>query len=257
MNWEITADRLEARDTPAPERARRRQDAVGHFARKVSHDLNNFATVIRTYGELLLAELPTDSRAHADVQEMHRASEAMVEYLERVARFGKSGAGKARMVDVDTVVRDAVCALDDEQADHSSIPIRVVGESGARAFVDSHWFGDVIQELLRNAREASAPGQTVTVTTSLCFDGSRASCADLSLADVPPMLLITVADDGPGFADVVSANAEDPFVSTKGDERGAGFGLALASAFARQFRGQLERARVDGRTYVSLGLPSA
>lgn len=256
MNREITADRVEARDTPPLERSRRRQDAVGHFARKVSHDLNNFATVIRTYGELLLADLPPGGRAYEDVMEIHRAAEAMVDYLERVARFGRAGNAQARVVDVDALVHEAVFSLERSHVDVATVPIDVVASTGARIEVDTVWFVDVMHELLRNAREASPSGHAVTVTVSLRFAPSGPASADVSAVENRPAVMLTIVDDGPGFAESVSAHPEDPFVTTKQDERGAGFGLALASAFARQTHGQLERARVNGQTFVSLVLPS-
>ncbi len=256
MNREITADRVEARNSPAAERTRRRQDAVGQFARKVSHDLNNFATVIRTYGELLLADLPANSRAHADVLEIHRASDAMVDYLTRVARFGRVATSQARVVAVDALVREAVFALDHTAATAATIPVQVASETGARVHVDSVWLVDVIHELLRNAREASPRGHVVTVAASLRFASTVAASADVTDVDIRPQYVLTIGDDGPGFADAVAAHPEDPFVTTKLDERGAGFGLALASAFARHAHGALERTRVNGRTFVSLVLPS-
>lgn len=255
MNRDITADRLDARDMPAPERARRRQDAVGHFARKVTHDLNNFATVIRTYGELLLVDLPAGSTAHADVLEIQRASDAMVGYLARVARFGHASSADAKLVAADALVREAVTALDVGLADLAIRPIDVHAETHVYLRVDRVWFVDVVLELLRNAREASPRGRT-TVTTSLRFAPSIAESADVSAVEVRPEYVLTVADDGPGFADAVATYAEDPFVTTKLDERGAGLGLALTSAFARHAQGRLERSRVDGRTLVSLVLPS-
>ncbi len=257
MNREITADRVDARDAPPLERSRRRQDAVGHFARKVSHDLNNFATVIRTYGELLLADLPPGGRAHDDVLEIHRAAEAMVDYLKRVARFGRAGNAQARVVDVDALVHEAVFSLELLHVDLATIPIDVVASTGARIEVDSVWFVDVLHELLRNAREASPSGHAVTVTLSVRFAPSVPASADVSPVESRPAVVLTIADDGAGFAESVSAHPEDPFVTTKHDERGAGFGLALASAFARQAHGQLERTRTNGQTLVSLVLPSA
>ena len=254
MHTELLADHHEASHPTPVVYGRRRQDALGHFARRVSHDLNNFATVMRTYGELLLADLPPGSSAHADVSEIHRASEAMVAYLCRIAQFARASDAETRAVDADALAHAAVLALDDDQVTRATIPVHIRGTTGARVQVNGAFFIDVVVELLRNAMEASPLGHAVTLTTSLRGTGSS---GDATAAIFEPQLLVlTVADDGPGFAPSVSSNAEDPFVTTKHGVRGAGFGLALASAFARESRGRLERTRVDGRTLVSLVLPT-
>lgn len=224
--------------------ARQRQAALGLFARKMTHDLNNFATVVRTYSELLQAELPRGSSVHADATEIHRAADAMVAYLQRMVHFARATNARADVIDADAAAHEALQAF--TQSTHNSAELRLVlvGTTGVRIHVDRAWLTDTITALVCNAREASASHQTVTVTLTM-----RAS------ASIAPLFVLTVADHGAGFETSVSANAEDPFVTTKRGERGAGFGLANASAYARAAGGHIERERVNGETRVSLVLP--
>ncbi|MFO0094965.1 MAG: hypothetical protein ACK54K_11750, partial [Gemmatimonadaceae bacterium] len=76
-------------------------DTLIRYARQLSHDLNNFTTVVRTYSELLLTELPAATSTHADVAEIQRAAESMVQYLQRVTRFARASSMRRSPVAVD------------------------------------------------------------------------------------------------------------------------------------------------------------
>lgn len=206
------------------------------FARKVSHDLNNFSTVVRTYSELLLSDLPQDSPTYADVAEIQRAAESMVQYVQRVTRFSRAGNIKRTTVSVDTAVQDA---LDQFSA---RVPSRAVvreGTTGASVHSDALWLRDMVLELLENAHEAAPPGTVVRV---------RTHAADGHVA-------ISVEDEGPGFADAVRETACEPLMTTKNGLRGAGMGLSLASAFAGAMAGSLAIERTASHTSVTLQLP--
>jgi signal transduction histidine kinase len=211
--------------------------ALALFARRLSHDLNNFAAVIRTYSELMMADL-ADPTARRDLDEIHQAAESMVEYLRHVARFTRVEAAKASRILVEEAVADVVSGL---QGEEPEVPVFVRGGTRLEVLADALWFNDVVRELVRNAREASPDGAPVTVQVR---------------GEGGAWVVVCVTDEGPGFADEVASNAEDPFVTTKYGVRGAGFGLTLASAFARHARGKIVREREEDRTHVSIWLPA-
>lgn len=217
-------------------------ETLVRFARRMSHDLNNFSTVVRTYSELLLGELPATSSTAQDVAEIQRAAEGMVAYLQRVTRFSRAGTMKRSSVPVDAVVQDAVTAF---AAAHSDRPVHVDGLSACTVQADSLWLRDVVGELLLNAHEASPPNAPIIVR----------------LAQQEHAAVVQVVDSGDGFASEVAETAMEPFVTTKSGVRGAGMGLALASAFCEAIGGTASFAREgDGaaaRTVVTLRLPTA
>lgn len=213
--------------------------AIGYFARKLAHDLNNFATVVRTYSELLLNDLP-DGSTHDDVAEIHRAADAMVVYLQRIARFART----ASLRPVEFALWPAAQAVvDDFLEARDRAPVRISGASDAVVMADPHWLRDVLHELIDNARDVAPPTSIIDVVVH----ESRGT-------DAARWVIVDVCDRGPGFADSVAPNAEDPFVTTKDGIRGAGFGLTIASVFAEQSHGRLVRSREDDVTRVGLWL---
>lgn len=207
------------------------------FARRISHDLNNFSTVVRTYSELLLSELPADSPTHADVTEIQNAAESMVQYLQRVTRFARASHMKKVPVPVDSAVAEAVDAF---RRDVPGRTVGILGTSGAEISADPIWFREVLTELLKNAHEAAPTDTPVEVHLSAANGSVR----------------VEVQDRGAGFSTSLTHIGE-PFVTTKNGVRGAGLGLALANAFALALGGQLTAARSNGTTCVCATLPVA
>ena len=213
------------------EAEKNRVAALSLFARRMSHDLNNFITVVRTYSELLLTDLSPTSPMHADVLEIHNASEAMIEYVHRVARFARASAGKAGAVKLDEAVADIVR----EASAIYQVMARV--QSGAVVHVDALWLADSLRELFTNAREASAPDDMIRVNTfrrvldAPIVDGGVPISAGL-------WAVVEILDGGAGFP-LANRQSLDPFVTTKTGVRGAGFGLALVRGTVWQAGGQV------------------
>lgn len=205
------------------------------FARRLSHDLNNYATVVRTYSELLLADLPPDSPSRADVEEIQRAAEGMVAYIQRVTRFSRASMMRRGPVSVDETLSDVASAAMAECAGRQFV---VQMASGATVHTDAPWFRDVVLELLRNAHEAAPVGTPVRVE-------ARATAETVS---------IRVCDMGPGPG-TEAGDAFEPFTSTKQGVRGAGQGLAMALAFALACEGELEIMHEGDETVAVLTLP--
>ena len=169
--------------------------------------------------------------------EIHDAADGMVEYLRRVVRFSRMGTTKTSAITVDAAIADAMHVV---QRDDPGLPVFVEGTTALAVHVDARSFSDVVYELVRNAQDASPAGSPVVVHVG---DHDNR------------WVIVRVSDDGPGFDESVAEHAEDPYVTTKRGVRGAGFGLTLASAFARGAGGKIVRERLDDRTHVSMWLP--
>ncbi len=207
------------------------------FARRLSHDLNNYATVVRTYSELLLADLPPDSPSRADVEEIQRAAEGMVAYIQRVTRFARAGMMRRGAVAVDDTVHDVIASVS-ELGTGRVFDVRAT--SGAVVQADPQWLREALLELVLNANDAAPTGSSVRVSTS-------ATASHIT---------VVITDGGPGPAPDVG-DLFEPFTTTKQGIRGAGQGLALAQAFARACGGELSITRLAGETVATLTLPLA
>lgn len=229
----------------------RRVAALTLFARRMSHDMNNFVTVVRTYSELLLGDLPPGGTTFADVQEIHRAADAMIDYLHRIVRFARTAGARLGPVALDGSVTDVV------QSTSFSHPVHVQLTSGAVVNADATWLDEAIREVILNACEASPPAAVVRVRT--WCEWLSAPIVDGGMPIEPGhWAVLEIADAGPGFSAAVLTDAFDPFVTTKQAVRGAGFGLPLARSVAWNGNGQFAIAsatRAAPGTRVRMWLP--
>lgn len=228
---EATAEELrEARAALAAER--KRVAALSLFARRMTHDMSNFVTVVRTYSELLLADLPPAGTTFADVQEIHRAADAMIEYMHRIVKFARTGGARPGPVQLDDIVSDVLKS--------TTQTLRINASLGANrvVYVDSMWLADAIRELITNACEASSQSSPIELRT--WSETITAPVVDCGMPIEPGnYALIEVADEGSGISSAIRADALDPFVTTKQAVRGAGFGLSVARSAAWNGGGQL------------------
>lgn len=97
----------------------------------------------------------------------------------------------------------------------------------------------VLRGLVKNAREAGAPGDPVRVEGEVGPDGA---------------VHVWVRDRGPGFPPGLADQIGEPFLSTKGEE-GLGLGLFLAQGFMARLGGRLVVDSRPGETRVGLGFP--
>lgn len=97
----------------------------------------------------------------------------------------------------------------------------------------------ILLNLLKNAIEALAPGNTVTISTRA--EGSEAS--------------IEIVDNGPGLDPEAEARLFRPFSTTKGAQ-GTGLGLAVSRRLAQTLGGDLVRVPTDRGVRWRLTLPA-
>jgi signal transduction histidine kinase len=228
--------------------AYRRTHALAYFSRRMAHDLSNFLTVIRTYSELMLADLPQDHPNRADLDEIAQAADTTVAYMQRCSAFGRAASSKAASLALDTLLADVVR----QEQLASTVPIAFSGTSNAHVQMNAAVLAEALHEVIENARDASPSGVTIRVD-HVSFEAERID------AGVPigagAWAIIDVIDSGSGIHESVANDLFDPFVTTKHGVRGAGFGLAIARAAAWAAGGQLTIQHANGQTVCRMYLP--
>jgi two-component system cell cycle sensor histidine kinase/response regulator CckA len=115
----------------------------------------------------------------------------------------------------------------------------VLGKQGGRVKADAGYIGQVLMNLVVNARDAMPQGGKITITTGvLTRDKNDARFpAELSPGDYA---VLAVTDTGSGMTDEVKARLFEAFFTTKPKGKGTGLGLATCATIAKECAGYID-----------------
>jgi signal transduction histidine kinase len=197
-------------------------DALAEFAAGAGHELNNPLAVIVGRAQLLLtrAQDPDSVRSlRAIVSQAQRAHRVLRDMM----YIARPPSPRPRPCQPDEVLRASVRDLKDE-AEARGVRLAADWQSGPRlAWTDPDPLRLLADVLLRNALEASPPGSTVRVSSSV-DEGT---------------LSLTVRDDGKGIDPDEGRHLFDPFYCGRQAGRGLGLGLPRAARIVARGGGEL------------------
>ncbi len=203
------------------------------FLSDASHELRTPLAGLQANAELLLRENPDreqrERMAVAMVRESRRAAR-LVDDLLTMARLGQGLPLVIERVDLAAL---AGAEVERARALSPGLTYEVIGAAGTDQDGDPGRLGQIITNLLDNARHATPPGGTITVRVS--HHG--------------PQARLEVSDTGPGVPEAERALIFERFgrgdASRSRHTGGAGLGLPIARGLAQAHGGEL--------TYVDTG----
>ena len=233
-----------------------KMEAIGRLAGGVAHDFNNLLTAIRGNAELLLADLPPDSQAREDVEEIRRASDRAAALTRQLLAFSRRQMLQPRLLDLNQSVREMERMLGRLLGDDVELVIRL-GDGLRRVRADPAQVEQVILNLSVNARDAMPQGGVLMV----CTENTELT-AELreKYAYVVPgeYVLLEVGDTGQGMDAHTVSSAFEPFFTTKATGKGTGLGLSMVYGIVKQSGGYIWIDSDPGRgTRVRVYLPVA
>ena len=223
-----------------------RLEAVGQLAGGIAHDFNNILTAISGYAQLLGSSLPEDDPARADALEIERSADRGADLVRQLLAFGRRQPVRPVVVDVNDLVDGLQPMLARLIGTHARIHVQP--DPGIPpVLVDPGQLGQVVVNLVVNARDATPPGGDITIRTSV-----------MTGEDGAPRARLSVIDTGIGMDQVTQARVFEPFFTTKAAGRGTGLGLATVDGIVTANGGAVSLVSAPGRgTAFHVDLPAA
>ena len=230
------------------ERAERRQleqqfieaqkmEVIGHLAGGVAHDFNNMLGVIMGYSDLIAMEADPDGPVQSHNEKIRHAAERAAGLTRQLLVFSRKQLVQPVVLDLNDVVNDMdkmLRRLIDENIEMTIVPGKQIG----RIKADSGYVGQVLMNLVVNARDAMPCGGKLTIATSdVTLDGNYARThADAKAGDY---VMLRVSDTGTGMTEAVKARMFEAFFTTKPLGKGIGLGLATCQTIVHQSGGHI------------------
>ncbi|HEY6641863.1 sensor histidine kinase [Povalibacter sp.] len=200
--------------------------------RVIAHELNNSLAPISSlaHSGRQLAERPDPSQLDRIFRTIEERARHLHTFIDGYARFAKLPRPRPEEVDWSSFLRSL----------QQTSPFRVLEEPSNRTAVfDPTQMEQVLINLVKNAREAGAPDESIDVQVAEHAGGWR----------------VQVLDRGTGMTDEVLRSALLPFYSTK--PSGAGLGLTICREVVEAHGGRLSLAnRQGGGLVATLWIPA-
>jgi two-component system, cell cycle sensor histidine kinase and response regulator CckA len=210
-----------------------RMEAVGRFAGGIAHDFNNILTIIFNATEVIRLTARDDGQgAVADVLEAATRGASLARQL---LAFSRHQPSEPRPTDVNATIvalRPMLARLVGEDV---SIELDLRERLPPTVLIGPGQLDQVLLNRTINARDAMPSGGTIHLTAAISGEASDS-----------PMLEFVFADTGCGMDASTTAQAFEPFFSTKG-ERGSGLGLSIVKRIVHQAGGTIRCESELGR----------
>lgn len=208
---------------------------IGELTAGVAHEVLNPLNIISGRVQLML------DRPELDPVVGHSLRVVMTQVgrLSRIAESLLAFARRRPLCRVPTVLKALV-----EEAVHAYEPVlsgaglrleRRYAEGLPEVMLDHDQILQVLMNLLSNAKDATPPGGTVTVTTGAADQAEQR------------WVTIAVADTGAGIPESQRARLFSPFHTTKEEGKGTGLGLSVSYGLVRGHGGTITADSTIGR----------
>ena len=219
---------------------------LGQTMSGVAHELNNPLGSILTWAERL-ARKPAAEPVRQGLETILHEAERAARIVRHLLTFARKRHTTRTTVDVNQVVRETLVLRQHEQRVANVAVVAGLALGLPTVFADPHQLQQVILNLVINAEQAmvSANGRGTLVVRSW-HDADR------------DMVLVEIADDGPGVPEEVLPKIFDPFFTTKEVGKGTGLGLTVAYAIIEEHGGKISAASPAGEgASFRIELPTA
>jgi len=230
-------ERAERRQLEAQFIEAQKMEVLGQLAGGVAHDFNNIIAVIMGYSDMITSNLGPDSPLRKYTEEIRHASERAAGLTRQLLVFSRKQTVQPVVLDLNDVVKDMdkmLRRLIGENIEMTIVPGKQIG----RVKVDSGYVGQVLMNLVVNARDAMPNGGQLTIATNnVTLDENYARTHTGAIPS--DYVMLSVSDTGIGMTEEVKARLFEPFFTTKPLGQGTGLGLATCRTIAQQSGGHI------------------
>jgi len=216
-----------------------KMESIGNLAGGIAHDFNNLLYPIIGMSELLMEDLPPNSPAYENVQEIFSAGKRGGDLVKQILSFSRQEEHRLIPVRIQKVLNEALKLI------KSSIPanievIKSFQQDCGLVMADPTQLHQIIMNLVTNAYHAVANHTDGKIKISLKEIALGTDIPqDISLPS-GKYALLSVLDNGTGIPSEHLYKIFEPYFTTKEKGRGTGLGLSVAFGIVKEHNGDIK-----------------
>jgi signal transduction histidine kinase/ActR/RegA family two-component response regulator len=220
--------------------------AIGTLAGGIAHDFNNILFPIVGYTELTMDEVPDNSVAHNNLEEVLKAAHRAKDLVQQILTFSRQSGQERKPVKVHSIIKEALKLL------RASIPASIeiinnIHDDCHPVMGDATQIHQVIMNLCTNAYQAMQDkGGTLEVSLSEVDVGYEETIEKIGMQPGRHLQLL-VRDEGCGMDAAVMDRIFEPYYTTKEQGKGTGLGLSVIHGIVKNHRGDISVTSSPGK----------
>src|SRR3954454_1851154 len=228
--------------------------AIGQLVAGVGHELNNPLTSISGYTQLMLRDTGLRDDVRSDLKHINIQAERAARIVQNLLVFAREHKPERRMVNLNEEFRNTLSLRAYQLRVDNITVLNQVDAELPMTVADPFQIQQVMLNLINNAHQAmterGGPGiltlRTFVTTLPAADNGTT----------TPPMVVLSVGDNGVGIPARDLKRIFDPFFTTKPVGQGTGLGLSICFAIVQEHRGRIwAESELDVGTTVYVALP--
>ena len=231
-------------------RQAQKMESIGTLAGGIAHDFNNILSPIIGFTEMTAVELPAESQARANLEEVLAAARRAKEMVRHILTFSRQDTHEMKSMQIQPVVQESMKLLRSSLPSTIDIQVDLDEESGS-VMGDSTQIHQLVVNLCTNAYQAMRErgGRLAVTLRELHIDtAAQTPCPDMLPG---PYVCLRVTDTGHGIDQAIIDRIFEPYFTTKGPAEGTGMGLSMVHGIVKGHEGYItvRSALGEGTTF--------
>ena len=235
----------------------KKMESLGLLAGGVAHDLNNVLSGIVGYPELLLLDLPEDSKLRKPIETIQESGHSATAIVQDLLTVARGVATTKEPLNLNDLIGDYLNSPEFKKLKqfHPTVTIKTNLDTDLFNISGSHvHIRKVVMNLVSNASEAIEGSGNVTISTMNRYvDRPLRGYDDVNIGEYA---VLSVSDDGSGISSDDLERIFEPFYTKKVMGRsGTGLGLAVVWNVVQDHKGYIDVTSDENGTTFELYFP--
>ncbi len=213
-------------------------ETIGTLAGGIAHDFNNILFPISGYTEMTMDEVPEDSIAYKNLEEILKATHRAKDMVKQILSFSRQSAQEKKLLKIQPIIKESLKLLRATLPAMIEIQQDIDNECGP-VMADPTQIHQIMMNLCTNAYHAMRENGGVLKVT---LNKKELSSEEIHFYPglVPgAYLMLSVSDMGHGIPHEITDRIFDPYFTTKPPGEGTGLGLSVVHGIVKSHKGRI------------------